>query len=118
MACVLSVMICFLFLLESLVDYDLWLWPFLYIVYIIFLGVHKNNPVLATPLGFDFLLQNPYSIYIIRSYQNARVYTVFDLSTAHTPISALSQAILQSSNYSQCTFFYFFKKGMCCGYPF
>ena len=29
LACVLSVLVCLLFLLVSLVDYDLWLWPYL-----------------------------------------------------------------------------------------
>ena len=43
--------------------------------------------------------------------------TVFDLITAHTPISA------QSSNsivfrLSQCIFCLFLYKGICCGYPF
>ena len=38
--------------------------------------------------------------------------TIFDLITAHTPISA------QSSDYSQCTFCLLLYKGICCGYSF
>ena len=50
-------------------------------------------------------------------YSLCRQHTVFDLITAHTPISAQSGNSVVS-DYSQCTFSLLLYKGICCGYSF
>ena len=50
----------------------------------------------------------------ITKQNNTKGFTIFDLITAHTPISAQSS----NSDYNQCIFCLLVYKGICFGYPF